>query len=249
MLLRDNDAIRSLLEQTKGVQIPSIDAGKVRSTIGDVLARRPRGLPIWWDGSNRKTSPYRVYPDVDRKHINIIWLPCVEDEMRSVTQFLYPDAQPIQPTWTEQEGNAILLEVISPIYYSARMRKYLENKRYSLRYHDVPDLNILIPFVRHKLRTMMSEWLQVDATKTSIWYNKGVLTPIEQFGMFANSAHRTHKNGYELQSAGYVGQVIYSGIDTHVEDAAMWLQAANVWGLGSGTTWGWSTVWSRRFPW
>jgi hypothetical protein len=247
-VLSPKDAVKKMMAETTVVRVAATDASAVRAKIGDLLARRPAGLPAWWDNHVRKTSPYRVFPDLDGRHVRIAWVPAVEDEMRSVTQFAYPDAEPAPVYFEDGEGDALYVQFITPVYYSVNMLKYLAKKKIRVSFRQPPRLDILIPMVRQKFLTMGEEWFSVRWTPNGhLWYDETSLLPGMQCGMPVRLSHTTRQQ-YKIECHGFVGQVVYHGRQEVIADAHVWLQMATLWGIASGTTWGWGTLWERCVP-
>lgn len=243
------DIATRLLQETVGVMITTTDTpDRVRSKIGNTLAHRDQGLPSWWNGEERQTSPYRVFPDIMADSVHIVWLRAVDDDMRRVVSFLYPKAiderYQIPPSST---GQHVIVEWIAPVYYSRNMRRYLERTK-RRREERAPNLSALIPLVRQKAQTMLKEWADVSTQGKPVWYDDDAVIVADDNLWITELHHKAHANSHRLTLRGYVGQVLYACRDeTIAQDAEIWMHLAMVWGIGSGTTWGWGTVWVKRF--
>ncbi|SFU94987.1 hypothetical protein [Alicyclobacillus macrosporangiidus] len=243
--LSPKEAVQKMMVETKVVRIPGTDAGLVRSKIGDLLARRPAGMPAWWDNRVRKTSPYRVFPDLDGQHVRIAWVPAVDEEMQSVVRFAYPEAEHVSVRYEEAEGDTLYVQFITPVYYAENTLKYLARKNIRFSFRQPPRMDVLIPLTRQKFSTMAREWFSLKLAPNSfIWYDESSLVPGMQYGSVMQTSH-TNRQGYKLECHGFVGQVMYHGRPDVVADGHVWLQMATLWGIASGTTWGWGTLWER----
>ncbi len=241
------DAVSTLYERTRIVTLPYEDPAKLRASIGDVLHRAGRGA-AWWNDSTSSgrtaqiPAPFRVTPDINPALVRVQWLDCVDDDMLPLVQFMFPGHE--VETWSPklETGNVITVQYLSPIYYTVRAMEY--RQQHGMQHERVPNLGRLVQFVRSRNRNLLSHWLEVDADSRA-WFKDSSFELLDSQGRSITDSHRSHKTGFVFHATGFVGQAVYVGRDERAyQDACLWLQVANLFGAGSGASWGWSSVWS-----
>ena len=250
--------INNLVGHTNGVTIEAEDAQWVRRVLG---AQIDGERPDWWLGMKQSTrrggkrlvSPYRVFPDFGHTRVHIVWLKAIDSEIRELVDRAFPDAQTFRNTFPKpvDSANAVWLEILEPMFYTVPMLRFMERTG-PVDMRVPPNLNYLVPYVRDRLISMMYLWHRVPTptglVKRARFIEDQPLQLLRSNGEYVTREHVTLETGHTLKCTGYIGPAIYTSSDNEVMEAAKdWLYAASMWGLSSGSTWGWSTIWTQYF--